>query len=43
MMQRFGSWTEYRTAPRHVVEEQIIEWSASRKAESDANAESNPS
>ena len=36
MMQRFGGWSQYREAPRRIVEEQIIAWTASLQAEADA-------
>lgn len=38
MMQRFGSWSEYRAAPLRIVEEQIIAWNAELKAQADNNA-----
>ncbi|WP_281276550.1 hypothetical protein [Tengunoibacter tsumagoiensis] len=43
MMQRFGGWQQYRSAPRGVVAEQIEEWSAMRQAEYDANKDNTPS
>ena len=43
MMARFGGWSQYRTAPRHVVEEQLIAWNERRRAEADIHRENNPS
>lgn len=43
MLRRFGGWQGYRIdAPRRVVEEQIIDWSACLKAEADINKENTP-
>jgi len=39
MMARFGSWTEYRTAPKHIVEEQLQAWIAYTNAEAEKNNE----
>jgi len=42
MMAKFGSWTEYRQAPRHIVEEQIQAWIARLNAEAEINKEQAP-
>jgi hypothetical protein len=42
MMDRFGSWSEYRAAPRHIVEEQIQAWIAKLNAEAEANKDNPP-
>jgi hypothetical protein len=39
MIQRFGGWSQYRAAPARIVEEQIIAWTASLKAEADVYAD----
>jgi hypothetical protein len=42
MMDRFGSWPEYRAAPRPIVEEQIQTWIAKLNAEAEINKEQTP-
>jgi hypothetical protein len=42
MMQRFGSWSEYRQARKRVVEEQIQAWIARVNAEAEANKDNPP-
>jgi hypothetical protein len=39
MMVRFGGWSEYRAAPRHIVEEQLQAWIARLNAEAEINKE----
>jgi len=41
MMAKFGSWSEYRAAPRHIVEEQLQCWLARTNAEAEL-ANDNP-
>jgi hypothetical protein len=42
MMMRFGGWTEYRQAPRRIVEEQIQAWIAKINADVEASKENTP-
>jgi hypothetical protein len=37
MMARFGGWSEYRQAPKRIVEEQIQAWIARVNAEAEAS------